>query len=243
MTCFEAAILLGAMLPIAACFSASSPTAVGQDVKKSQPTKRPHNFARWEKSIAAFEDADRVSPPPKDAVLFVGASTITLWKTLPRDFPDHKIINRGFGGSEIVDTTHFAERIIFPYEPKMIILRCGSNDIANGKRPEDVVDEFKAFVSKVREKLPRAEIVFMSLNAIPSRWAQKDKDDRANKLIRAAIDKMPQVRFLDISDMVLMPDGKSRTELFGPDRLHFNEAGYKLLAERARPFLPAPANR
>ncbi|HYV37853.1 MAG TPA: hypothetical protein VE988_19365, partial [Gemmataceae bacterium] len=72
-------------------------------------------------------------------------------------------------------------------------------------------------------------------------WAQKEKDDAANKLIRAAIDKMPHVRFLDISDMVLTPDGKSRTELFGPDRLHFNEAGYKLLAERVRPFLPAPA--
>ena len=212
----------------------------GQDVKKSQPTNKPHNFARWEKSIAAFEEADRASSPPKGAVLFVGASTITLWKTLARDFPDHKIINRGFGGSEIVDTTHFAERIIFPYEPKMIILRCGSNDIANGKRPEDVLDAFRGFVGKVREKLPKTEIVFMSLNAIPSRWGQKDKDDAANKLLRAAIEKMPQVRFLDISDMVLTPEGQSRTELFGPDRLHFNEAGYKLLAERVRSILPAP---
>jgi lysophospholipase L1-like esterase len=241
MSCSGALIALGAILPITACFLASPPSAIGQDVKKTQPPNKPHNFARWEKSIAAFEEADRASPPPKNAVLFVGASTITLWKTLPRDFPDHKIINRGFGGSEIVDTTHFAERIIFPYEPKMIILRSGSNDIANGKRPEDVVEDFKAFVSKVRKKLPQVEIVFMSLNAIPSRWAQKDKDNAANKLIRAAIDKMPHVRFLDISDMVLTPDGKSRIELFGPDRLHFNEAGYKLLAERVRPFLPAPA--
>ena len=42
--------------------------------------------------------------------------------------------------------------------------------------------------------------VFVSLNAIPSRWAQKQKDDAANKLIYAAIQKMPQVRFLDISE-------------------------------------------
>jgi arylformamidase len=216
--------------------------AVGQEVKKGQRTAKPHNFARWEKSIAAFEAADRVSPPPKGAVLFVGASTITLWKTLARDFPDHKVINRGFGGSEIVDTTHFAERIIFPYDPKMIVLRCGSNDIFNGKRPEDVLIDFKAFVSKIREKLPRTEIVFMSLNAIPSRWTQKEKDDAANKLIRTAIEKMANVRFLDISDMVLTADGKSRTELFGPDRLHFNKAGYKLLAERVRAILP-PAGK
>ena len=228
--------LICASVMIAACFAASQPKVAGQEVQKTKP----HNFARWEKDIKAFEEADRTAPPAKDAVLFVGASTITLWKSLARDFPDHKVINRGFGGSEIVDTTHFAERIIFPYAPKMIILRCGSNDISNGKRPEDVLEDFRGFVGKVREKLPKTEIVFMSLNAIPSRWAQKDKDDAANKLIREAIQKMSQVRFLDISDMVLTADGKSRIELFGPDRLHFNDTGYKLLAERVRPILPAP---
>jgi len=150
-------------------FSASPPKVAGQQVQKNKQ----HNFARWEKNIAAFEEVDRTAPPPKDAVLFVGASTITLWKSLARDFPDHKVINRGFGGSEIVDTTHFAERIIFPYAPKMIILRCGSNDISNGKRPEDVLEDFRAFVGKVREKLPKTEIVFMSLNAIPSRLGAK----------------------------------------------------------------------
>ena len=235
MSFSAAKALLSASVMIAACFAASQPKVAGQEVQKTKP----HNFARWEKDIKAFEEADRTAPPFKDAVLFVGASTITLWKSLARDFPDHKVINRGFGGSEIVDTTHFAERIIFPYEPKMIILRCGSNDISSGKRPEEVLEDFRAFVSKVREKLPKAEIVFMSLNAIPSRWVQKAKDDAANKLIKEAIQRMPQVRFLDISDMVLTPDGQSRTELFGPDRLHFNETGYKLLAERVRPILPA----
>jgi lysophospholipase L1-like esterase len=233
--CLAAKVLLCASVLITAGFTDAQPKVPGQDVQKT----RPHNFARWESNIAAFEAADRTAPPPKHAVLFVGASTITLWKSLSRDFPDHKVINRGFGGSEIVDTTHFAERIIFPYEPKMIIFRCGSNDISNGKRPEEVLEDFRGFVGKVREKLPRTEIAFMSLNAIPSRWAQKDKDDAANKLIREAVQQMPQVRFLDISDMVLTPDGKSRTDLFGPDRLHFNEAGYKLLAERVRPYLPA----
>jgi lysophospholipase L1-like esterase len=121
------------------------------------------------------------------------------------------------------------------------LLRAGSNDIHNGKAPEQVVEDFKAFFKKVREKLPETEIVFMSLNAIPSRLAEKDKDDAANKLIRSAIQQMPRVRFLDISDMVLTSDGKIRAELFGPDRLHFNDAGYKLLAERVRAILPAPA--
>jgi lysophospholipase L1-like esterase len=70
-------------------------------------------FARWEPEIAAFEQQDRANAPVKGALLFIGSSTIRLWNTLASDFPGHKIINRGFGGSQIVDATHFADRIIF----------------------------------------------------------------------------------------------------------------------------------
>ena len=91
------------------------------------PATQPHNFEKWEKSIAAFEEKDRANPPPKGAIVFTGASTITRWKTLEQDFPNQRILNRGFGGSEIVDCTHFADRIIFPYEPKMIFIRSGGD--------------------------------------------------------------------------------------------------------------------
>src|SRR5215471_18028626 len=104
----------------------------------SAPAK-PHDFAKWEKAVAAFEEKDKASPPPKGAVLFVGSSTIVRWKTLAEDFPEFQVINRGFGGNEIVDSTHFADRIIFPYEPKMIFLRAGGNDIHAGKLPTQIL--------------------------------------------------------------------------------------------------------
>ena len=84
---------------------------------QSRPTTastQPHNFDRWEKEIAAFEEKDKTNPPPKGGLLFIGSSTIRGWKTLEQDYPNHKVINRGFGGSQIVDSTHFAERVIFP---------------------------------------------------------------------------------------------------------------------------------
>ena len=33
----------------------------------------------WEREIAAFEEADKKSFPPSDAVVFVGSSSIRLW--------------------------------------------------------------------------------------------------------------------------------------------------------------------
>ena len=72
-----------------------------------------HDFEKWEKEIAAFEQTDRTNPPPRGALLFIGSSTIRFWKTLAQDFPGQHVINRGFGGSEIADSTHFAGRIVF----------------------------------------------------------------------------------------------------------------------------------
>ena len=111
--------------------------------------------ARWERTIRAFEAADRQSPPRSGAVLFVGSSSIRLWKTLPQDLPQYRVINRGFGGSQIADCTYFADRIVIPYKPSAIILHAGSNDLVAGKSPERVCADFKAFVQKVRQNEDR----------------------------------------------------------------------------------------
>ncbi len=216
----------------------ATPSVPAADNRPAPGVATDHNFARWKRDIAAFETADRANPPPKGAVLFVGASTITMWKSLATDFPEYKVINRGFGGSEIVDSTHFADRIIFPYQPKMIFLRSGSNEISAGKAPQQVLADFEAFIAKVREKLPNAQIVYISINPIPSRWSQNSQNQQANQLIRQSAEKLPNVKFLDIWDISITADGRPREDLFGPDRLHFNEQGYKLLAERVRTAMP-----
>lgn len=197
-----------------------------------------HNFAQWEKEIAAYEASDRTNPPPKHGLLFTGSSTIRKWTTLAQDFPNQPVINRGVGGSEVVDITHFADRIVFPYEPSMIFFRSGGNDIANGKSPEQVFADFKEFVATVRAKLPKMDIVFIAWNPTPLRWAQHDKEATYNKLVRDYTGHAPHLAYCDASEFVLDKEGKPRPELFEADRLHFNAEGYKLLAERVRPFLP-----
>src|SRR4051812_19049654 len=87
---------------------------------------------KWEKEIAAFETSDTKQAPAKGGIVFVGSSSIRMWKSLAQDFPQHNVLNRGFGGSEIADSTFFADRIIFPYEPRMVVLYAGGNDIHNG---------------------------------------------------------------------------------------------------------------
>lgn len=71
-----------------------------------------------------------------------------------------------------------------PYQPRLIILRAGGNDIQAGKTPEQVCGDFQAFVEKVRAKLPKVRIAYMTINATPARWANVEREKKANQLIK-----------------------------------------------------------
>ena len=198
------------------------------------------NFAVWEKEISAFEHADATNPPPRNALLFIGSSTIRFWKTLARDFPEQHVINRGFGGSQIVDATHFARRVIFPYAPRAIFLRAGGNDLWAGKAPEEVFGDFTNFVATVHAKLPETDIYFISLSPSVARWKQKDQEKTVNIMVEQFIGEKPHLKYVETYPISLGEDGQPRPELFVSDKLHFNAEGYKLLVAAVRPHLPKP---
>lgn len=198
----------------------------------------PHDFAKWEKEVAAYEAADRANPPRKGAIIFTGASTMRRWTTLAQDFPNHPVLNRGVGGSEIEDITHFAERIIFPHAPRAIFFRSGGNDIFHGKSPEQAFADYKAFVALVHKRLPATDIFWVSQNPTAARESQWPKEKELNRLVAEFGRGKPHLHYVDVADMVLGADGKPDLSLFVADKLHFSPAGYKLFAERIRPHLP-----
>lgn len=198
-------------------------------------------FARWEPEIAAMEAADKLNPPPQGGVLFIGSSTIRMWQSLASDFPKHSVINRGFGGSQIVDATHFAPRLVFPFAPRVIFFRSGGNDINAGKSPEQVFADYRAFVATIHAKLPETQIIYLGLCPTIARLKEVAKGNTLNGYIKDFSAKNPLLKYVDCADMTVGADGQPRAELFRPDKLHLSEAGYKLLAGRTRPFLPAPA--
>ena len=203
----------------------------------AQAPAAPHDFARWEKDVAAFEAADRQSPPPKNGILFVGSSTIVRWSTLHQDFPGLPIVNRGFGGNQIVDSTHYADRIIFPYQPRTIVLRAGGNDIHAGKSPAQVFAEFKEFVATVHRRLPATRILYISQPPTIARWDERDALKELNALVAAYVKTDARLGYVETWDTTLDAKGQPRPELFVEDKLHFSPEGYKLLAARLKPHL------
>lgn len=196
----------------------------------------------WEADIQGFEAADEADPPLSEAVLFVGSSSIRMWTTLEEDFPDVPIINRGFGGSEITDIIRFADRIVVPYQPRMIFFYAGDNDIANDKSAADVVADFQRFVDLVHESLPSTRIAFISIKPSPARWEVLGEMRKANGLISEYAASTDLVEYVDVFTQMLDAAGRPRAELFAEDGLHLNENGYRLWREVSAPFLaPEPA--
>lgn len=197
---------------------------------------------KWEKDIAAFEAKDKENPPEKGAIVFVGSSSIRFWTTVAEDFPHHRVINRGFGGSQITDSVEFADRIVIPYAPRMVVMYAGGNDLNAGKPPEQVFTDFKAFEQKVHHALPDTEIAYISSAPNPKRWAQVENVKALNKSIAEYCAATPKTKFIDVFPAMLGPDGLPKPDIFRPDRLHMVDKGYRLWTEIVGKTLP-PADK
>jgi lysophospholipase L1-like esterase len=207
-----------------------------------QQTPAPDPQAKWEKDIQAFELWDRKNSFPADAVLFVGSSSIRMWETR-QCFPDLPVINRGFGGSQISEITPLVPRVVFPYRPRAIVFYAGDNDIAAGKSPQAIADDYRDFVRRVREKLADTPIYFLSIKPSPSRWSMWINASQANTLIRDFCRTNAGLHFVDLAGCLLQENGSPNPVLFLPDNLHLNAQGYKIwtqtLAPLLRQFAPA----
>ena len=192
----------------------------------------------FEKEIRHFKTEDSQQRPPKNAIVFVGSSSFRMWKDLQEDFPSHRIINRGFGGSSLPHVIAYADEIIIPYKPKQVVIYCGENDFMNDTVTSEIVsNRFVTLYTKLRDALPRANIVYVSMKPSPSRQHLMDEIAAANAAIRDFLKNKQRTSYVDIWDDMLDEEGAPRKELFLKDMLHMNEKGYAIWQKAIAPHL------
>ncbi|QNK00053.1 SGNH/GDSL hydrolase family protein [Dyella telluris] len=193
--------------------------------------------SHWAPDIEAFVAADHERPPMHNGVLFIGSSSIQYWKSLAEDFPGVPVINRGFGGSALPDSTYYADRIVWPYKPNLIVMYAGDNDINDGATADQVLASFQKFVARAREGVPGVPIVYVSIKPSVARIALWPTMKAANDKIRDWAATQKDVRFVDIAPAMFNAQGKPRPELFRPDGLHMLPNGYALWIAALKPVL------
>jgi lysophospholipase L1-like esterase len=195
--------------------------------------------AIWEWQILLYERGDRRSTPPIGSILFTGSSSINLWSTLAEDMAPLPVLNRGFGGAHLDHVNRYAHRVVIPYEPKIIVLYAGENDLSgwSGKTPESVASEFDRFVKLVHAELPDTRILYLAIKPSLLREGLAEDQHRTNELIMQQAATDDRLDYADLNDSLLDDEGAPRRELFRWDRLHLNDEGYRLWSAALKPLL------
>ncbi len=191
---------------------------------------------------------DSIDPPPKDAVLFIGSSSIRMWDSLHGDFPQYDVIRRGFGGSTFADANLFIDKIVTPYAPAAIVVFEGTNDIAAGRTARQVFSDYKRFVKLIRKGERKsgnkpAPIFFIGITPTESRWKHWPAMKQVNDWVRDDAQKHDNLYYIDTPAPILAtaptPGGPPSRELFRDDLLHMNPNGYAIWVKVITPELEA----
>ena len=89
----------------------------------------------------------------------------------------------------------------------------------------------------IREKLPQANITFVSMKPSPSRLKFIDEVKKGNQLVRDFLASQSNASYVDVFTPMLKPDGKPDESLFVEDMLHMNKKGYAIWTKTLKPML------
>ena len=189
--------------------------------------------------IQQFKKEDSIHFPPKHAILFLGSSSFRKWQDVQKYFPGYTIINRGFGGSTIPDAIHYLNEIVFPYEPKQVLIYEGDNDLASFDKitADSVLNRFEKLFSLIRKHLPNTSIAFVSIKPSPSREKLMPEMQEANSMIKDFLSHQKNAAFIDVYHVMLNKDGTPDKSLFIEDELHMNDKGYHIWQRIIKPYL------
>jgi lysophospholipase L1-like esterase len=191
---------------------------------------------KWEEAVLKFEKNDKETPPPQGANLFTGSSSITIWN-MTDYFPEHKVLNRGFGGSQFSDLLYYIDRVVIPYKPAKIFIYEGDNDIAAGEDPKAILKEAKKTRKIIARKLRGVPVVFISIKPSIARKKFKTQCEALNAGLKKYAKRARRTEYVDVWSPMLDETGNVYAHVFREDGLHMNDAGYKIWQTVLKPYL------
>lgn len=188
---------------------------------------------RWDADISKLEKLDQTENYPRDAILFIGSSSIRRWETIKEDMSPYIPIRRGYGGARFSDMAIFVDRLVTPHDPRAIVIFV-ANDISGSerdKKPGEVLALYGYIVGRIQKAKPGVPVFCIAVTPTSSRFDVWPQIKKVNQLISKFSDERDGLHFIATDEAFLNKDGKPRDEYFVKDLLHLNEDGYDLWAK------------
>src|SRR5690625_5705320 len=164
-----------------------------QTVQLTAQTVEDPDPLRFEKQIEEFRQWDLRNATPDSPVLFVGSSSIRLWRTASA-FPDYPVINRGFGGSHLSDVLYYYDDLFGPYEPAVVVFYEGDNDVASGKPADQVLEDYNELISRLLSDHPDTQFIYLPIKPSPrSEEHTSELQSRGHLVCRLLLEKKKQI--------------------------------------------------
>jgi lysophospholipase L1-like esterase len=192
---------------------------------------------RFQKEVDILAAQEYDFNQDKKLVLFTGSSSIRMWNDVQSVYPDYNVINNGFGGSHFSDLIFYYDKLIAPYDPDILFIYEGDNDVASGKKSENIVQEAKQLIGMIRRDLPQTKIVLISPKPSVSRWNLKNEYETLNRQLEKLAKNTCMVEFADVWNAMVDENGQVFTDVFLDDNLHMNKKGYDIWGKVIGEFL------
>lgn len=170
---------------------------------------------------------DSIWNPSRETIVFTGSSSVRLWKNLQAIFPNHQIINSGFGGSQAIDLLTYNQELILKYQPTKVFIYEGDNDIYARKKSKEIFNSLSEIITQIKHQNKATEIILISPKPSIARWDLKKDYKKFNRKLKRYCKRNTQLKFANVWDIMLHKN-KLKTELFIDDGLHMNDKGYQL---------------
>jgi lysophospholipase L1-like esterase len=196
-----------------------------------------NTFANEVEAITARYDT--IWDTNQETIVFTGSSSVRLWKDLEQRFPNHQIVNSGFGGSESSDLLYFLNDLVLSYNPRQVFIYEGDNDLWAKKRPKQVLDTTEEIIRRIKANNPSTQIILIAAKPSISRWEIRRKYKKLNRKFERLAKKDIQLDYVDVWHPMLN-NRKLMTDIFIEDGLHMNQKGYDIWYEAIKNFVNNP---
>ncbi len=195
------------------------------------------NQNRFQSEVEAIQKKyDTLWNASKETIVFTGSSSIRLWKELNDIFPDHQIVNTGFGASMSSDLLHFCKELILNFRPHKVFIYEGDNDLASKIKPKEVITTTKKITAEIWNNDSKTQIILISAKPSITRWSLKRKYKQLNRKFKKLAKKEERIQFVDVWGPMLKGK-KINQELFIEDGLHMNARGYEIWYSLIKPYV------
>ncbi len=183
--------------------------------------------------------AQAQATPQYGGIVFTGSSIFQFWTHLSDQMAPLPVLNRAIAGTVTQDMLDRIGQLVLPYQPRIVVYYCGSNDISAGEDAGPIIERTKQYIQVLHEKSPNTYFYYTSIHKAPEKRARWDVVEAVNREMERYSHQAKNVGYIDLNPVLFDSRGNVRMNLFLGDGLHFrpDSTAYPEFSQIVKPVL------